>query len=492
MKKNSIYNLLINPSAILVFLFVIFVFNSLIPLLNYDEYLWSYIGRIWNRNGIPPYIGAVENKTPGIFIVYAVSDFLFESNIFFIRIFGVIATLISTWYLFKICTKLHSKLAGVFSMYVFGLTMCWFLLDGSYFAHTEVFMVLFSILGFYFIIQFENDKKIIQSIFLAGLCIGIAISFKQIALTTFVAFLLFFIFFTANRLSTKNKIKGIALYFVGCLITISISFLILYFHNVTFYDYFDGAWLILLNSGSKVLSIKLHIDNFWNSLIVSRFIIFYVIIILFFIQKELRQKPLFWGIILWFLLDFAGVNASGYFYGHQIKQVLPSLAIMAGIGMSNLIANNLYLKSIKPIRVIYIIVILFFPYRQTYFTTKFLLYPPESSSKEMGYWIKKQTTKDDYIYIMGGDYKLVSALLASDRVSSSKYFNSIFITEDKHRKVVYSDLLEKTPKFILKIENDSVYVNQVYGSQIEEFLEHDYKLYKKINGFEIYRLNRNI
>ena len=87
MKKNSIYNLLINPSAILVFLFVIFVFNSLIPLLNYDEYLWSYIGRIWNRNGIPPYIGAVENKTPGIFIVYAVSDFLFESNIFFIRIF---------------------------------------------------------------------------------------------------------------------------------------------------------------------------------------------------------------------------------------------------------------------------------------------------------------------------------------------------------------------------------------------------------------------
>jgi hypothetical protein len=492
MKKNSIYNLLINPSAILVFLFVILLFNSLIPLLNYDEYLWSYIGRIWNRNGIPPYLGAVENKTPGIFIVYAVSDFLFESNIFFVRIVGVIATLISTWYLFKICTKLHSKLAGVFSMYVFGLTMCWFLLDGSYFAHTEVFMVLFSILGFYFIIQYENDKKINQHLFLAGLCIGIAISFKQIALTTFVALLLFYIAFKANRFSIKNKIKGIVLYSLGCLTSISISILILYFNNVTLHNYLDGAWIILINSGSKVLDIKTHFFNFYNKLIVSRFLIFYFFIILFLFQREFRSKPFFWGIIIWFVLDFAGVNASGYYYGHQIKQVIPSLAIMAGIGMSNFITNNLYLKSINPKRVIYIIVILFFPYRQTYLTTKFLFNPPESSPKEMGNWINKQTTKDDYIYIMGGDYKLVSALFSSDRVSSSKYFNSIFITEDKHRKVVYSDLLEKTPKFILKIENDSVYVNKVYGRQIEEFLKHDYSLYRKINGFEIYLLNKSL
>ena len=55
-----------------------------------------------------------------------------------------------------------------------------------------------------------------------------------------------------------------------------------------------------------------------------------------------------------------------------------------------------------------------------------------------------------------------------------------------------SDLLEKTPKFILKIENDSVYVNKVYGRQIEEFLKHDYSLYRKINGFEIYLLNKSL
>ncbi|MGK0253195.1 MAG: hypothetical protein ACI9OE_000657 [Mariniflexile sp.] len=493
MKKNSVYDLLINPYAILVFLLILFVFNSLNLLLSYDEYLWSYIGRIWNRNGIPPYVGAVENKTPGIFFLYAISDFLFKGNIFFTRITGVIATLFSTWYLFKICSKLHSKLAGVFCMYVFGLTTCWDILDGSYFAHTEVFMVLFSILGFYYIIQLENDKKINQNIFLAGLCIGISISFKQIALTTFVAILVFFLVFTGNRFSIKNKVKWLVLYFLGSLTSISISFLILYFHNVTFHDYLNGAWIILMNSGSKVLDIKTHLSNFHNKLIISRFLIFYFFILLFLFQKEFRAKPFFWGIILWFVLDFAGVNASGNYYGHQIKQVIPALAIIVGIVMSNLVTNNFYLKRIetKQVIIIFIIVIFFFPYKQSYVTLKSFLNTPDSTSEEMGNWIKDHTSKEDYIYLMGGDYKLVSALLASDRVSSSKYFNSIFITDDKQRKVVYSDLMEKTPKFILKIENDSVYVNQVYGSQIEEFLKIKYYLFAKSNGLEIYKLNKN-
>lgn len=494
MKKNSVYDLLINPYAILVFLLVLFAFNSMNLLLNYDEYLWSYIGRIWNRNGIPPYLGSVENKTPGIFFLYTISDFLFNGNIFFTRIIGVIATLVSAWYLFKICTKLHSKLAGVFCMYLFGFTMCWFLLDGSYFAHTEVFMVLFSILGFYFIIQFENDKNTNQNIYLAGLCIGVAISFKQIALTTFVAFLLFFIIFTGAHFAIKTKIKGIVLYFLGCLTSITISILILYYHNVTLNDYLDGAWVILMNSGSKVIDVKTHFFNFFNKLIFSRFLIFYIFLFLFLFQKDLRTRTFYWGIILWFVLDFVGVNASGNYYGHQIKQVIPVLVIIAGIVLSNLVTNNFYLKriEIKKFIIIFIIIVFFFPYKQSYRTLKSFLKPPDITSEELGNWIKDYSSKEDYIYLLGGDIKLVSSLLASDRVSSSKYFNSIFITEDKHRKVVYSDLLKKTPKFILKIENDSVYVNQVYGSQINEFLERNYMLIEKINGIEIYRFNNKI
>lgn len=490
MKKNSIYNALTNPYVLLIFLFVVFLFNSLNPLISYDENLWSYVGRIWNRNNIPPYIGAVENKTPGVFFLFVISDYFFQGSIFFVRTIGVFATLLSAFLLYKICTRLHSKLAGVFCMLVFGLSMCWLLLDGSYFAHTEVFMVLFSVISFYFIEKSKDLNKIVQYMFLGGIFIGIGISFKQIALTTVFGLILFFLVYSADGFKLKNKIKGVFLFFLGCITSISILQLILYFSGVSFSDYFEGAWLILLNSGSKA-TFKTHVYNLWKALIASRFIIYYLFILLFWFQKKSIPKILFWGLILWFVFDFIGVNASGYYYGHQIKQVMPSLSIITGIVISNLIKRNFYFKRLntKPIFYIFLIVVLWFPYRQTYRTVKFLIKSPYSPSKEIGYWVRDNTNENDYVYILGADEKLISTLFWSDRVSSSKYFNSIFINEEKHRNVIYSDLIKKTPKIILKSKNDSSYIHQVYGSKIEDFIESNYTFNKNDSGIEIFYLN---
>ncbi len=97
-----------------------------------DEGIWSYIGRIWSKNSIPPYVGAIENKTPGIFELYAISNILFGINIFFVRGLGILSIVLSSIVVFFIGRKLHSPLAGIFGMYVFGLTMTWDLLDGDY------------------------------------------------------------------------------------------------------------------------------------------------------------------------------------------------------------------------------------------------------------------------------------------------------------------------------------------------------------------------
>ncbi|MCB0450996.1 MAG: glycosyltransferase family 39 protein, partial [Confluentibacter sp.] len=169
------------------------------------------MGNLWAKHGIPPYTGAVENKTPAIFFLYATANFLTVESIFVIRILGVFATLLSAFILYCICEKLHSKRAGIFCMLIFGLSMSWRLVDGSYFAHTEVFMVLFSVLAFYFIIKAKGSSKMKYDLFLAGIFIGIAISFKQIAVTTLVAVVLFFLVFSANHLSIKKKILGISL-----------------------------------------------------------------------------------------------------------------------------------------------------------------------------------------------------------------------------------------------------------------------------------------
>jgi 4-amino-4-deoxy-L-arabinose transferase-like glycosyltransferase len=489
MKKNNLIEIVTNPYLILVILSIIFVFNSLNPVVSYDENLWSYMGNLWAKHGIPPYTGAVENKTPAIFFLYATANFLTAESIFVIRILGVFATLLSAFILYCICEKLHSKRAGIFCMLIFGLSMSWRLVDGSYFAHTEVFMVLFSVLAFYFIIKAKSSSKMKYDLFFAGISIGIAISFKQIAVTTLVAVVLFFLVFSANHLSIKKKILGISLFFLGVTLSISLSILILFIYGVSFLDYIEGAWLILFNSGSKVSSFEIQIAHFFDKLIGSRFVFFYFFVFLFFYQKKLVNKPLFYGILLWFVFDFIGVNASGYYYGHQIKQVIPSLSLMGGMVMGNLMAPNFYLKrkNLNPLWYFIILTFLFFPYKQCYRTLNLLLNPPDSFSKNMGYWVKEHTFKNDYIYILGDDDNLISALAASSRVSSSNYFNLIFIKEDKHRHKVYSDLMNNTPKIILKIENDSLQIKEAYGEKVDEFFKSNYTLFTVKEGFEVYK-----
>ena len=85
MRKNKVFHIVLNPVFAIAFLFVLFIITSINLDANYDESLWMYIGNIWSDKGIPPYLGAVENKPPGIFILFAISSYLTSSNIFFVR-----------------------------------------------------------------------------------------------------------------------------------------------------------------------------------------------------------------------------------------------------------------------------------------------------------------------------------------------------------------------------------------------------------------------
>ena len=208
MKRNSLYRIVSSPLYISVFLFSILGYIALWPYLGYDESLWTYVGRLWVRNGIPPYTGTVENKTPGIFYIYALSDFLFKDSIFFIRILGVFAVIITSNVLFLITKKLHSRLAGVFGMYIFGLSMGWTLLDGFAFSQAETYMILFSTVAFYFILIAKNHIRSNVFVFIAGASMGLAIAFKQIALTTLVAFVIVFLIYTVKAYEFRNKFIG--------------------------------------------------------------------------------------------------------------------------------------------------------------------------------------------------------------------------------------------------------------------------------------------
>lgn len=265
-------------------------------------------------------------------MLYAIADVFGTYNIVFVRGIGVLVSISTAITLYSICTRIYNEIAGAICMYVFGLVICWNDLDGFSFSQTETFMIFFSTLSFYFMIRAKNNTKNVLWLLFSGLSIGIAIVFKQIAITTTVGLILAFLVFNSNGLLI-HKLKGIVVISFGVCISTLLSYLVLYFYGVTFYEYIEGAWLILLNSGSKISEVKEHLENFMNIFVFSRFVLFYPFLLLFFIQRRVLNKEFFIVLLIWLVFDFIGVNASGYYYGHQVKQLLPSLSIMAGIGI---------------------------------------------------------------------------------------------------------------------------------------------------------------
>ena len=190
--------------------------------------------------------------------------------------------------------------------------------------------------------------------------------------------------------------------------------------------------------------------------------------------------------LIWLCFDFIGVNASGYYYGHQIKQLLPVITIISSISLCNVLNENKF--KTHSINFIIAIIILFFPYEQIIRGTNLLLKHSSSTYQELGYWIKEQTEPSDYIFIVGNDYNLVASLSLSNRVSSSKYFHGIFVVGEKEQTIVCSDLIAKPPIFILKEESDTIWKKK-YGKAITNLLNYNYNSVKTVNGIVIFKRN---
>lgn len=483
MKKNRIFQLITSPLIISFLLLTILLIISSNGKMGSDEGIWSYIGRIWSKNSIPPYVGAIENKTPGIFELYAIANILFGVNIFFVRGLGVLSNVLSSLIVFYIGRKLHSLFAGIFGMYIFGLTMTWDLLDGDYITQTETFMVLFSTLSFYFVIKGEGSRKWKYWLVLAGISMGLAIAFKQIALTTSLALLYFIIVYMANNMTKRNKFFGLILLGLGISISTLFSLIPLLLNDVSLKEYIDGAWLILLNSGSSA-SLQLHIKGFFEVWLNSRIVVFYPFLLLLLLQHDLIKNRYFIGLMVWLLFDFIGVNSSGYYFGHQIKQLIPSLSIITGILLSNLLINLNSKKSVDTNSIstlIITIIIIFLPYKLLFENgNKIVAGYSNNPNKEIGTWLRDNTNKTDYVYIIGDN----SILSYSERISSSKYFSLTFITSDVEIEILLSDLKVKPPIYILKQQ-----FSKKIGERIEEFILKNYTFLQSKYNYDVFKQN---
>ena len=156
-----------------------------------DEGLWNYIAIAWLKYHLPPYIGTVENKTPGIFYLFALSYHFFGLNVWFPRLVGVVASTVTCAAIYHIGKLLFDRLAGLLALLIFALLMTTGLVDGGYTAMTETFMVVLLHAGDPHAAAWRGARHgfaiYLALVLLAGALLGAAIAFKQIAITTAVA-----------------------------------------------------------------------------------------------------------------------------------------------------------------------------------------------------------------------------------------------------------------------------------------------------------------
>lgn len=455
------------------------LFISLYSGMTNDEGMWSYIGRIWLENDMPPYKYSVENKTPGIFIIHAISHYFFGIHFFPIRVLGLLSIILTGYFLYKIFAYLTTQKWPLLIV-IYSFLMGWDTFDGILLGHTEIFMNLFSVLCFYlfFKLKFEKGKNLWQYLFLSGISMGMAIAFKQIALTTIPVVL--FLFYIHHKASI---LKTIVIFSSGILVATFISIIPLLLSGVSIVSYIEGAWLILLTESSY--NTIDHFSKFIEIWTQPQLYPLYPLIILGLFSNNLKKE---YKIVtgLWFLFDFIGANLSGNYWGHQLKQILPSLSVIL------VLCTDLYYK-IKPKLIIHMInivlIILLFPipiqklkFVREVMHERIVHGFKNSKPYKMGKWLENQTDSKDYTFVFGQYGSPIQSY--SNRLAPSNFFNVMFLQEEENMRTLLHDLHLKPPKYILIDSNF-----YIFDRELLSFVHANYQKETTMNNYEIYLHN---
>ncbi len=470
-----------NIYFVLTILFLINLITSLKAGMGNDEGIWNYIGQLWSNYSIPPYTGAVENKTPGIFFLFALSNSLFGMNYWFPRLVAVVAIVITALFLYLIGRRLYNHTTGTLCAYIFGLSMTWRLMDGLYTSQTETFMVLFTVIAIYnLILALQTDRFYKRYFLLIGFFLGAAISFKQIAIFSGLFVVIACVLIKPFRLNIIRVYLWIALGTIACIL---LSWLPLWFFNVSFMDYIDGAWLILLKSGSSLAPENrlIYFLGAWKRLSIA---LFYPFLFLFFINWRLLLEKNIPVVLLtiWLGLDFIAINLSGYYYGHQFKHILPVFSLITAITLSVLLDKLIKENKFRwRLQLLMVVLLLWAPHGAFMDRLRPWLAESQKEYRELGLWLKENTTPDDYIYIWGAKGNTIQAY--SERRSASEYFNSIFVYIPGALEELVRDLRLNCPKWIL-IDRDSRYDTPDFFTDVLD----DYSLVSRECGYDVYKI----
>jgi hypothetical protein len=211
--------------------------------------------------------------------------------------------------------------------------------------------------------------------------------------------------------------------------------------------------------------------------------------IIFLIRRKSFYKEIFLGLSIWFIFDVLGAFSTGTYYNHQFKEILPSFSIFSGF----LLYEAQTKFNLKFAYVFIFVCLLLFPFNNMASLGHFYKVGPtkvEKQSKALGIWLQQNSSKDDAIFIWGGEL-CTRALAFSKRQSPSKYFDLELLGNQKSLEEFKTDVLRKKPLFILSpIEKPENMAFLSMPGWLKDLIRDKYKLENIKYGYYVYKVTK--
>ncbi len=297
--------------------------------LERDEGGYAYIA--WRMQlGEMPYLDWFDQKPPGIYAVYGLALGVADHAVVAIRALAAVFSAVSSIALFHLVRALLGVGAGLVAALLLAFLSADPMIHGSI-ANTELFMLPGIIVATLLVLRAIDSAKVpIVTSLAAGVAIGIAIAFKQVAALNVPFFLLAF----GLRVRGPDRWRRLAVFttWMGLGVALVWGPILGWLQlRGALAAAIDATFLHNLSyAGALALSRRLELLIAYGTPMLPSQGIAWALAVLGLVGLA-RSRNRFAALFLagWALVSAAGVSASGHYFPHYFQQLLPVIAALA-------------------------------------------------------------------------------------------------------------------------------------------------------------------
>lgn len=463
-QQMKINRLLLYAISLLIISISIYVRIRLLGTpLERDEGEYAYMAQLFLK-GIPPYASAYTMKLPGVALVYALVMSIFGQSTVGIHI-GLLLTNIACMGLVYLLGRRFLTRETAFSAAALYAILSLSPSVQGVFAHATHFVLLFSLSGI-ILLEWGLTTRQARTLFMAGICFGLAFLMKQHAAAMFVFAIIFQIW--PRRKSRCGFIKECCTFLIGAAAPYII--LVIWLVNA---GVFDSFWFWTVQYASEYaagLSFTEGVDNFVQQLsaIAGQNLPIWLLAsagIFFLIANKdinINDRMFLIGLLA---VSFAMICPGFHFRPHYFVLLLPPVSLLAAYMLGSvpqfgILSSYRFRAALPPLLLAAAAVYSFSEAKDYSFTNT----PQEVSrmtyganpfpeAVEIAAYLREHTTSNDRIAILGSEPEI---LFHADRLSATGHIYMYGLMEphryaEKMQRQLIGEIESGAPAYLVVV-----------------------------------------